>query len=31
VAVAGITKPVKRIIEGLNEGADQVASAASQV
>ena len=27
----GITKPVNRIIEGLNEGADQVASASGQV
>jgi methyl-accepting chemotaxis protein len=26
-----ITKPINRIIEGLNEGADQVASAASEV
>ncbi|MBE9582056.1 MAG: methyl-accepting chemotaxis protein [Proteobacteria bacterium] len=27
----GITKPVNRIIEGLNEGAEQVASASAQV
>ncbi len=27
----GISKPIYRIIEGLNEGADQVASAASEV
>lgn len=27
----GITKPVNRIIEGLNEGSDQVASASGQV
>jgi methyl-accepting chemotaxis protein len=27
----GISKPINQIIEGLNEGADQVASAASQV
>jgi methyl-accepting chemotaxis protein len=27
----GITKPIGRIIEGLNEGADQVASAAGEV
>ena len=27
----GITKPINRIIEGLNEGADQVASASGQV
>jgi methyl-accepting chemotaxis protein len=29
--IRSITKPVKRIIDGLNEGADQVASASSQV
>jgi len=27
----GITKPLNRVIEGLNEGADQVASASAQV
>jgi len=31
VIVRGITKPINRIIEGLNEGAGQVASASGQV
>ena len=31
VIVRGITKPINRIIEGLNQGAGQVASASSQV
>ncbi|MEA3359237.1 MAG: methyl-accepting chemotaxis protein, partial [Thermodesulfobacteriota bacterium] len=31
VITRGITKPVNRIIEGLNEGADQVSSASGQV
>jgi methyl-accepting chemotaxis protein len=31
VITRGITKPINRIIEGLNEGADQVASASGQV
>ena len=31
VIIRGITKPINRIIEGLNEGAGQVASASGQV
>jgi methyl-accepting chemotaxis protein len=31
VITRGITKPINRVIEGLNEGADQVASASGQV
>jgi len=31
VIIRGITKPINRIIEGLNEGASQVASASGQV
>ena len=30
-AVRSITKPLQRVVEGINEGADQVASASSQV
>ncbi|MBW2605026.1 MAG: chemotaxis protein [Deltaproteobacteria bacterium] len=31
IITRGITKPLNRVIEGLNEGADQVASASGQV
>ena len=31
VITRGITRPINRVIEGLNEGADQVASASGQV
>jgi methyl-accepting chemotaxis protein len=31
LVIRSITKPIKRVIEGLNEGADQVSSASSQV
>ena len=31
IITRGITRPVKRIIDGLNEGADQVAAASGQV
>ena len=31
ILIRSITKPINRIIEGLNDGADQVASASSQV